>query len=305
MASINEECQFSGAHDDHPWLLRLLLSDPTRRFWSVGSLVLGLLGVATFALCASAAAGAYIAWTSPNDWSVGDEWLTSTAGILACLPLAGAYVAVLFALQLVGSCPFPITIRLLIIYSILFLSLAAVLGNFEVPVDPLLVVYATPFALGSFVQKRYSGWSALRWNQPSVPTERISIATLLDITAAIALTLWLVSISQLPLSGAGYLCFVPSSLICLIVGLHVWARLTCLSVDSSDRASGQAIWTAGNLTMGCLIWIVLVVIIPEPSRSLLGLAGAVLAVCVNYVYTEIPLRWLRACGWRFECNTTT
>jgi hypothetical protein len=151
--------------------------------------------------------------------------------------------------------------------------------------------------LGGFVQRRYGNWKTLSWSQRSTRSERVSIALLLDVTAAIALTLWMLSLGGHLYSPAAYLCFVPSSLLAGVVGMHVWARLTAISTDSSDVASGFALWMAGNISLGCIIWLALALMVTRPPQGLMGLVGATLVVVVAHLWTEIPVRWLRACGW--------
>lgn len=281
-----------------PWLLASLLSGPDRRYWKVGSFVIGLLGVTTFAICASAAAGVYIAWATQWNFRSTDHLFTTAARALAYLPLAGAYVAVLFALQLIGQCRLPLTVRLSMIYGTLYVSMAAVLGNFELPVDSLYVLGAAPFCFGGILQRRYGGWNALSWNQSSEPASPLTVATLLDATAAIALTMWLIKLGHRHVPVAGYLCFAPTSVLCAVIGMHVWARLTSICNDSSDVASGFALWMAGNISLGCVIWLTMALVIPQPPHGMVGFIGAVMVVFVAHWWTEIPVRWLRACGWR-------
>ena len=285
-----------------PWLLASLLSEEDRRYWPIGSFVIGLLGVATFAICASALAGVYFAWVTIPTLRTQEDVVARCARTLAYLPLAGAYVAVLFALHLIGSCRLPLTIRLSLVYAVLFISLAAILGNFEQPVDSLYVLCAAPFCLGGFVQRRYGRWKASSWCERSRPSERVSIASLLDVTAAIALTFWMLSVGGHRYSAAAYLCFVPSALLAAVVGMHVWARLTAISTDSSDVASGFAFWMAGNISLGCIIWLTLALVVARPPQGLMGLVGAALVVVVAHLWTEIPVRWLRACGWTLVRN---
>jgi hypothetical protein len=40
----------------------------------------------------------------------------------------------------IGSCRLPLTVRLSLVYAVLFISLAAILGNFQRAVDPLYVL---------------------------------------------------------------------------------------------------------------------------------------------------------------------
>ncbi len=283
--------------DDAPWLLESLLSKKDQRYWPIGSFVIGLLGVATFAICASAVAGVYFAWVSYPSFGSNQDLVDRWARTLVYLPLAGAYVTVLFALHVIGSCRLPLTVRLTLVYAVLFISLAAILGNFQRAVDPLYVLCAAPFCLGGFVQRRYGNWKTLSWSQRSTRSERVSIALLLDVTAAIALTLWMLSLGGHLYSPAAYLCFVPSSLLAGVVGMHVWARLMAISTDSSDVASGFALWMAGNISLGCIIWLALALMVTRPPQGLMGLVGAALVVLVAHLWTEIPVRWLRACGW--------
>lgn len=281
-----------------PWLLKLLLTGSDRRFWKIGSFVIGLLGVTTFAISAAAAAGVYIAWATQWNFRSTDHLLTTSARVLAYLPLAGAYVAVLFSLQLIGTCRLPITVRLLLVYGTLYISIAAVLGNFELPVDSIYVLAATPFCLGGFLQRRYGGWNAVCWNQQTEEAKPLTVATLLDATAAIALTMCMIKLGHRSVPAAGYFCFVPTALLCAVVGMHGWARLMSICHDSSDIASGFALWMAGNISLGCLIWLGMTLMLKSPPDGVVGFLGAILVVIVAHWWTEVPVRWLRACGWK-------
>lgn len=287
----------AAAAADAPWLLTSLLSGPDRRYWTIGSFIIGLLGVATFAILTSAIAGIYIAWATPAQFDSFGELYQDAAQLMAYLPVAGAYVTVLLALQLVGCCRLPLTVRVSLVYAILFISLAAVLGNFEQPVDPMYVICAAPLALGGFVLRRYGDWNAVSWNQFARSSGKLSIATLLDVTASIALTIWFISLSRHAHNPAAYLCFVPAAVAGGVIGLHGWARLMAICSDSSDVTSGFAFWMAGNIGLGCLVWLTLAVAVNQPSQGLMGLIGALLVVVVAQLWTEIPIRWLRGCGW--------
>jgi hypothetical protein len=283
--------------DANPWLLESLLSHEDRRYWRLGSFVIGLLGVATFAICTSALAGVYFAWVTDPALRSNQDLFAHWARTLAYLPLAGAYVTVLFSLHVIGSCRLPLTVRLSLVYAVLFISLAAILGNFQQPVDSLYVLCAAPFCMGGFLQRRYGRWKASSWCEPTGSNERLSIASLLDVTAAIALTFWMLSLGGHLYSAAAYICFVPAALLAAVVGMHVWARLTAISTDSSDVASGFAFWMAGNISLGCIIWLTMGLVVARPPQGLMGLVGAALVVLVAHLWTEIPVRWLRACGW--------
>ncbi len=283
--------------DDSPWLLQSLLAGSDRRYWPLASFVLGLLGAATFAIAASAAAGVYISWAArwdPNS----DEWIASVSSMMACLPMVGAYVSVLFVLQLIGSLRLPVTVRLSLIYATLYMSLAAILAGFDRPANSLNVLLATPFCLGSFVQHRFGRWSAVSWNQSTDGPSKVSIATLLDFTAAIALTLWLVRLSDDSVSVEGSLCLLPASCLLAVIGMHVWARLMAISTESSSKINGLGVWMAGNVSIACLICLGFAIVVRNPRQGLIGMVGAALIVFVAHWWTEIPIRWLRGCGWR-------
>jgi hypothetical protein len=193
-----------------------------------------------------------------------------------------------------------LTVRLALIYAILYLSLAAVMGQYRQPVDATHVLLVTPLCLGSVVMRRYAGWQTVNWNRRPTPPGKLSIATLLDATAAIALTLCLAGLSRKQLPWAAFLCAVPGSALLALVGMPVWARLTAIAGDSRDVAGGTAFWTAGNLLLGCLVWLTLAVLPEHPIDGVRGSAGVLLLTATAHLWTEIPIRWLRGCGWTMD-----
>ncbi len=272
-----------------PWLLAVLFSGPHQRFQPIASFVLGLLGVTAFAIVTSAATGLYVSSISRDHFSIANQ-------IIATVPMAGAYVTVLFSLHLIGSVNLPLTVRVAMVYATLYLSLSAILGSFELPAKSLYVLYGAPFCLGSFLQRSVGRWNMVAWKQEKNPRSVITTRSLLDFTAATALTMCLVP----PLGNAppsAYVCFLPAACFCALIGMHVWARLTALSSDSSDIASGWGLWMAGNISLACLIWLVLAIVVDQTTLRLFGFFSAIAIVVAAHLWTEIPVRWLKACGW--------
>ncbi|MCG8652497.1 MAG: hypothetical protein MI861_21840 [Pirellulales bacterium] len=288
----------SSLGDETPWLLALLFSGPHRRLWPLASFVLGLLGVIAYAIVAAAAAGVYLSWNTPWNYQP-KEIAPMVASTMVLLPLTGAYVAVLLALHLIGSCRLPLTIRLMMVYAILYISLSAMLGSSQQSTRSFHVLCATSFCLGGFLQQHLGGWSATSWNRAVMSRSKFAIKDMLDITAAVALTLGIMSLESRSVSLGAYLCMVPACCVFALIGMHVWARLMSLSDDSSDIVSGSGFWLAGNISLACLIWLVFAISVDETSQYVQGLVTAVLVVLVAHWWTEIPIRWLRACGWKF------
>ncbi len=276
-----------GEDDPPPRLLNLLCSD--QQLQPTVSFVLGILGVSTFAIATSAAAGVYIAAISQQSLSVANA-------MVAIVPLTGTYVTVLLSMHLIGGCGLPVTVRLALIYGTLYLSLAVLLGNFEQPARSLYVLYGASFCAGSFLLRSYGNFSVHGWKQNDHIDGRITTRGLLDITAAIALTLWMFPpLEETPLSA--YLCYLPAAVLSGVMGLHVWVRLTSLSTDSTDHASGSVLWIAGNLSLVCLFWVALAIVVDDSMMRAFGFFSSAIVVFAAHWWTEIPIRWLKACGW--------
>lgn len=275
------------------WVLDSLSLGPDRAFRSLGSLLLGLGGTALFALLSCVVVGLLVVWLEMTPHRNIIE--RTTAGLLTFFVGAGSYVATLLAMQLFATCQLPISIRLSMIYVICSLGWLAATWSSGEPITPLFVIWYAPLCFGGLVQHGLNGWRAVSWNQ-TITKRKLTIFSLLDVTAAIALTLALVT-AQDNLDWRGLACYVPAAAVFALLGMHVWARLACLSAIPQRRNTGFGIWMAVNVLLAFLIFLIYAASSGNTPTGILGFISAPLALLVAHVWTEIPLRWLRGCGW--------
>ncbi len=275
------------------WVLDSLSLGPDRAYRPLGSLVLGLGGTALFALLSCVVVGLLAIWLEATPHRNVIE--RTTAGLLTFFVGTGSYVATLLAMQLFATCQLPISIRLSMIYVICFLGWLAAAWFFGEPITAVHVIWFAPLCFGGLVQHALNGWRAVSWNQ-TIVKPKLTIFSLLDVTAAIALTLALVT-AQGDFDWRGLACYVPAAVVFALLGMHVWARLACLSSTRQRRDTGFGIWMAVNLVLALLIFLVYAVSGGNTPTGILGFISAPLALFVAHVWTEIPLRWLRGCGW--------
>lgn len=275
------------------WVLDSLSLAPDRAYRSVGSLLLGLGGTALFALLSCVVVGLLAVWLEATPHRNVIE--RTTAGLLTFFFGSGSYFATLLAMQLFATCQLPISLRLSMIYLICFLGWNAAAWSFGERITPVIVIWYAPLCFGGLVQHALNGWRAVSWNQ-TIAKPKLTIFSLLDVTAAIALTLALVT-AQDDLDWRGLACYVPAAVVLALLGMHVWARLACLSAISQRRDMGFGIWMAINVILAFLIFLIYAVSSGNTPTGILGFISAPLALLVAHAWTEIPLRWLRGCGW--------
>ncbi len=279
------------AAQEQAWILDSLFLGPDRRHRRIGSLIVGLLGPFLFAIASCAVVGLFAPWVesigSPNSAS------RHVAGVVTFLLASGSYFASLITLHLYASCQLPLSIRLAMIYvTIFFCWTAAVLPSGGL-VTSAQVLSTVPLCVGGFLLRWLRGWRAQSWNQP-IAKSKVTIFSLLDVTTAIAMTLGLISLEQEFYDPRGFACMLP---VLAAFGLHVWARLTSISPIRHDAGTGFGIWMAVNILWAFLVFVSFAVGFSTSPAGLLGFIAAPCSLLVAHVWTEIPLRWLRGCGW--------
>jgi Na+/proline symporter len=80
-------------------------------------------------------------------------------------------------------------------------------------------------------------------------------------------------------------------------GLHVWTRLVSLCPIRQQAGTAFGIWMAVNILWAFLVFVSFAVGFSTSPVGLLGFIAAPGSLLVAHVWTEIPLRWLRGCGW--------
>jgi hypothetical protein len=256
--------------------------------------VLGLLGPFLFASVSCAIVGLLVIWAeriAPRN-SVEE----AIAGIVIFLVGSGSYFAVMLALHLYASCQLPISIRLAMIYLTIFTCLSAAIWSTGEVVTSASLLGGLLLCLGGFALRRFRSWRALSWNQ-AVAKPKMTIFSLLDVTAAIALTLGLVPLEEVDFDPGGLVCTVPGLIVFAGFGLHVWARLMSLCPIRQHAGTGFGIWMAVNVLWAFLVFVSFAVGFSTSPAGLLGFIAAPGSLLVAHVWTEIPLRWLRGCGW--------
>lgn len=240
----------------------------------------------------AALAGGFLSW-------VGNERDAPAVIVVccACLIASAVYPTTVMTLQLFTSLRLPLAIRLVLVYAGVFSFLRALTFGIHVPVNGATVLSCSGICIGGFIQHQFRGWSVLGHGQQAEPPGKITIATLLDVTAAIAITIAIASGSSF--EPKSFAMLLLPWLLMATVGMHGWGRLTALSEDRHQRDIGFAIWMTGNAMWACFIFLAFVLLEPHSPLALVGFVIAPLTVAVAHLTTAIPIAWLRACGWRF------
>ncbi|QDT08666.1 hypothetical protein [Planctomycetes bacterium K23_9] len=284
---MNQSQQSDGSPLYSTWLLERLFTGNHRKFHSVASQVLGLLGVICFAWLSSALFTLLYPWLSDNDrlMMILAPWIGSLV-----------YVSVLFALLWIASCPWLFTARLALIYATIFgfINIVVLSRNDIEPAGILLIV---PFAIPGFIQYR-RGWTALAWGKYAVARRPLGIVDVMDATASIALTLAITQASEFELAGA--LCLIPASMLMMTVGFHVWGRLQTMASQSSQSDQGRMIWGTGCVICGTLIFLMFAMASRESPVGLMGIPMVPITLLSMHYWSALVILWLRWCGWKFE-----
>ena len=228
-----------------------------------------------------------------------DELMLSVLFTFGFLVGAATYVSVLFALHWIASCQFLLTIRLALVYGLLF-SCLKILGSGSDDIQGVHVLMLVPFCLGGFIN-RYHGWQATAWGCEYREPRKLGIADMMDVTAAIALTLAMTQTSELKtFRAAGLVCIVPACGVAAACGLHVWGRLAVLCNDDSRRQGACNLWIAGNAVVSILIGLMTLLQIEQSPANLLALLLIPFLYVTLRFSTAVALSWLRACGWQMN-----
>ncbi len=234
-------------------LLEALFTGPDRRHQSTGSLLIGILGVIVLVIASAALAGLCLASAQSGLFRNVPVLHMSFVLVLAAL----VYPTSVLALQLIASLSCPLTVRLLLVYATLYACLQSIGTSIRAPIDAEVLLFCTPICAGGFIQHWIRGWNAIGWAQQPRPAAKVTIASLLDLTAAIAVTMGIAS--TIDINPEGLLCLLPTFLIMGVLGMHSWSRLLSLSDEKLDRDAGFALWMVGNAMWGCGVFLLIAV----------------------------------------------
>jgi len=265
----------------------------------VASQIIGLGGIIGFCFfcCAIAGMVVFVASDPDRGQELSDVIVTATIMLVA----AGCYTTTLFTLHTIASSLLPLSFRLFLVFAVIYGCLRLSTWFSEVPVGVVHVIGLMPFCIGGFFQRWMRRWRCLAWNQ--IPrTSQLTISGLMDMTttAALSLAVLTVAIQWSEVEIEQLLLFIGSVPVFAVIGMHCWIRLYALCPISSQAESGYGIWLAINLSIAFFSFAAFLVIY---SQSAYGLGAFIIApttVLIAHVATEIPIRWLRGCGWTFE-----
>ena len=263
------------------------------------SLIMGLSGITLFAIgcctlygCTAAILGLV---SQPEDWTA--VVFPTTLSLLGLL----CYVSTLLTLHTLASCLLPLSLRLTIIFALIYLCLRLATWPAGTAIEAIHVVMLIPLCLGGFALRRFRNWRALAWNQmpTSIP---LTIFGLLDVTAAAALTLMVLTtaISWAEITPESLLSFAPASLMMAVIGIHCWFRLCAICPLSSRAEPAYSLWFTINVLVAFFSFLGFLVVYAESDLAFGAFVVAPLVLVVAHIGTEIPMRWLRGCGWTFE-----
>lgn len=263
------------------------------------SQVIGLLGIVLFSFlcCATLGTLTLIADLAKDDQDLTMVVFPTTVMLMVTL----CYVTTLLSLHTIASCMLPLCLRLTLIFVVIYICLRLGTWTTGDHIDAIHVVMLIPFCAGAFLQRRIRRWRALAWNQTplSIP---MTISGLMDVTAAAALTLMVLTsaIQWAEIEPESLLSFAPSSLLMAVLGMHCWLRLCALCPISARAESAYELWFVINLLVAFLVWIGFLSFYAQSRLALGAFVVAPLGIIFAHIGTEIPIRWLRGCGWTFE-----
>jgi hypothetical protein len=292
-----ELAQGSSLLDDYSTpLLEALFTGPDRRHQSTGSLVVGILGVIVLAIASAAMAGLCLSWAKRSEVFNNVHPVLNISCVLVLAAMV--YPTAILTLQLIASLNWPMTLRLLLVYATLYACLRAIATGIRIPVDAETLLFCAPICGGGFLQHWLRGWNATGWAQQPRPAGKITIASLLDLTAAFAVTMGIASTVRI--NPQGLPCLLPTFLLLGVLGMHSWARLLSLSNEKLDRDAGLAMWMVGNAMWGSGVFLLIAIAGSQWTvTAVLAFVIPPLVILVAHYFSAIPIAWLRACGWKF------
>ncbi len=268
------------------------------RLRTVASQVLGLSGLILLSFLCCFGAGAVTLLSSSTNWD--DEFVGVAFTTTVLLTATVCYVTTLLALHTIASSLLPLSLRLALIFAVIYVCLRLATWPTSDHVQALHVIMLMPFCFGSFFQRHFRRWRSLALNQ--IPHARpLTISVLMDVTTAAALTLTVLTsaVQWTDVGPVGLLVFVPSSVLMGVIGMLCWSRLCVLCPISTQAESGNGIWLAINQSNAFFVLIGFLAIYSQSRLVFLAFIVAPLTVLVAHIGTEIPIRWLRGCGWTF------
>jgi hypothetical protein len=263
------------------------------------SQLLGLTGIVLYALLCCALAGGTLLLSEMVDRN--DELSLTIASATVMFAVAGCYMVTLLALHTIACSTLSLALRLALVFVVTYGGLRFATWASDARIEVIHVLLLLPFCGGGFFARRFRHWRTLAWHQ-SPRSSPLTIMSLLDVTAATALILTVVTsaIAWSEIEIDGLLCFIPGSLLMAAIGMHCWARLCVLSPISAEAESGYGIWMAVNIANAFFVFLGFVIFLSQTRMSFAAFIVAPLTVVFAHVATEIPIRWLRSCGWTMQ-----
>ncbi|NND96786.1 MAG: hypothetical protein HKN47_05585 [Pirellulaceae bacterium] len=278
------------------WLLESLFTGRHRRWQPLGSQVIGLLGLMLYAVVTVVIAAFLFGSIDPG--LAVNRFSFAAAVIATILAAAMLYIAVLFTSHWFASCQLPLTLRLALIYTTIYFGLQIVAANAGDRIEGAHVLLFAPFCGGGLIQFR-RGWRALAWQQKPRGPKRLNIRMMMDITAAVALTI--ATMQTVTIKEQSFACLLPASAIMAVVGMHTWGRLTRMCQDQDQRDVGFMMWAIGNAIAAVCLFITFAGLSGHsPAMVIMGLLLIPMLLLSLQLWTALSIAWLRACGWRFE-----
>lgn len=265
----------------------------------VASQVIGLCGIIGFSFLCCASGGTIAMLAQHGNFDRDFSSVVMPAAIT--LVMVGCYVTTLLTLHAIASSLLPLSLRLVLIFAIIYICLRLTTWSGEQPVLAVHVILVMPLCVGGFFQRRIRRWRSLAWNQtPQAPP--LTILGLLDATTATALALTVLTsaIQWNEVELESVLLFIPAALFMSVVGMHCWTRLCALCPITAKAESGYGIWLAINVSIAFFVFLGFLSFNAQSRFAFLAFIIAPAAVLIAHIGTEVPLRWLRGCGWTFE-----
>jgi hypothetical protein len=263
------------------------------------SQIIGLTGIICFSFLCCAGAGTIASMARVGDFD--REFSSVVLPSTVTLIMVGCYVTTLLTLHTIASSLLPLSFRLILIFAVIYICLRLSTWSADEPILAIHVIVLMPLCIGGFFQRRVRRWRSLAWNQTPQALP-LTISGLLDVTTAAALVLTVLTsaIQWNETRPEGVLLFVASALLMAVVGMHCWTRLCALCPISAQAESGYGIWFAINVSIAFFVFLGFLSFNAQSKFAFLAFIIAPAAVLIAHVGTEIPIRWLRGCGWTFE-----